>query len=626
MTTAKKKTKPKQAPLAGIVKKWETVLAGGALLAIALHFIFASELPLQAAIFIGGVPLLISIAAKLAKGDFGADLLAAVALVTAAFMEQYLAGTLIVLMLAGGQALESYAIRKASYVLQALASRMPSLAHRRTEKGRTEKMLEDIAVADIAVGDILEVHPHEPCPVDGTVIEGYGSMDEAYLTGEPYQISKAPGASVLSGALNGETALVIRAEKLAQDSRYARILNVMEQAEQRRPALRRMGDRIGAVFTPLALLAALVAWYATGQPVRFLAVLVVATPCPLLIAIPVTIISAISMAARRGVIIKDPVILERLPTCRTAIFDKTGTLTYGAPEMTEIVTTQSFDADKVLQLTASAELYSKHPLAGAIRKAAKEKGLELRQVETISEKPGQGLSGRIGGQDIRITHRRKLRETHAQDLEQLPEAAHGLECLVLIDGRLAAALRFHDKPRREGKSFIGHLGPVHGIQKIMLVSGDRGAEVDYLASLLGIEKTFSSQTPEQKLAIVRAETAKAPTIFMGDGINDAPALTAATVGLAFGSGSVTGEAAGAVILESSLAKVDDLLHISMLMRAIALQSALGGMLLSFIGMGFACAGYLSPVSGALLQEGIDILAILNALRLSLQRNVHSDIT
>jgi heavy metal translocating P-type ATPase len=493
---------------------------------------------------------------------------------------------------------------------------MPATAH--IKKG---DQITEVALADIRIGNTIVVYPHETAVADGTVIEGNGGMDESYLTGEPYFVSKAPGAAVLSGAINGEAALTIRAERLPSDSRYATIMEVMQEAEQKRPALRRIGDQIGAVFAPLALAFALGAFYFTGDAVRFLAVLVTATPCPLLIAIPITLISAISMAARRGIVIKDPTVLERLPTCRTAIFDKTGTLTYGQPDLTEIITAEDVAARDILQLTASLERYSKHPLANSILRAAEKDHLSLLDVASVSEKPGQGLTGIVAGHEIRVTSRKKLPEIAVL----LPPTSAGLECVVLMDGKYAATMRFHDAPRADSKFFISHLSPIHQFDKVMLVSGDREQEVSYLADMLGIKETLASQSPEQKVAIVRAETAKAPTLFMGDGINDAPALTSATVGIAFGQHSVTAEAAGAVIMENTLRKVDELLHISSAMRTIALQSAVGGMILSLVAMGFAAGGYITPVEGAILQEIIDIIAIINALRLAWGSSIKTDI-
>lgn len=605
---------------------WQLIIAGISFAAIVISVLFhifsivSPDLPLLIAIVLGGIPALFHILFKLFKGDLGADSLAAIAIITAVILHQYLAAVLIIIMLVSGQILEAFAMRKASSVLYALAQRMPTLVHRKTATG-----IEDIPLLNILIGDQVVIYPHETCPVDGDVIDGHGSMDESYLTGEPYQISKAPGASVLSGSINGESVLTVEAQQLPSDSRYASIVAVLEEAEQKRPTIRRLGDQIGAIFAPLALILALAAWYFTGEAMRFLAVLVIATPCPLLIAIPITLISAISMAARQAIIIKDPTVLERLPTCRTAIFDKTGTLTYGKPVLTEILTAHGVDPNVMLQNIASLERYSKHPLANAILQAAEKNKLPLLNATSVSEKPGQGLTGMIQGNTIHVTHRKKLLETHSQLVKQLPPTSVGLECVVLYNNQYGATLRFRDVPRKESKSFISHLAPSHQFNKLLLVSGDRESEVNYFGKLLNFSEIYASQTPSQKLAIVRAETKKTPTLFMGDGINDAPALTAATVGIAFGQYSnVTAEAAGAVIMENTLQKVDELIHLSLATRKIALQSAMGGMALSLIGMGFAAAGFLSPVVGAIIQEVIDVLAILNALRLIWGNKIEAD--
>lgn len=612
--------------------KWQEIVAATSLLAMLLHLILkftlpnhtvpylaalaTENLPLTFLMIFGGLPLLYQILGKALKGDLGADLLAFIGLITAIYLDEYLASALIILMLSSGQALEVYASHKASFVLEALAKRMPAIAHRKVGNRTT-----DIAISEIKIGDLIEIYPHEICPVDGLVISGYGEMDESYLTGEPFQLSKAPGSLVLSGAVNGNFALTISAEKLPQDSRYSTIIKVMENAENNRPRMRRLADQIGAIFAPLAFIFAVATYFFSGSATNFLAVLVVATPCPLLIAIPISIISAISIAARHGIIIKDPAILEKLPICSTAIFDKTGTLTLGKPELTDVITLDGFKKNLVLQMAASLERYSRHPLAGAIVEAAAEFNLPALEVENISEKQGQGLVGNILGKKVAITHRRKLDADDA-----LPPLEHGLECLVVVDDKVAAVFHFRDTPRPDGHFFINHLGPNHNFKKVMLVSGDRSSEVEYLASLLGIKETRSGQTPEQKLKIVRRENSLAPTLFMGDGINDAPALTAATASIAFGEhNGVTSEAAGAVIMDSSLAKVDQLIHISESMRKIALQSAVGGMLLSFVGMGFAAAGMLSPVFAALLQEIIDVAAILNALRLTWKSAIVADV-
>ena len=570
-------------------------------------------LPLLLTLLLGGLPQVVELSTKLFRREFGSDLLAGISIITSVILGEYLAGSLVVLMLSGGQTLEAYAVRSASSVLNALASRMPSVAHR-----RADGQLVDVGLAEVAVGDLLLVFPHEICPVDGTVVEGHGVMDESYLTGEPYRISKAPGTAVLSGAINGETALTIRADKLPIDSRYARIMQVMRASEQRRPRLRRLADQLGAYYTPVAVAIAVGAWLVSRNPTRFLAVLVVATPCPLLIAIPVAIIGAISLSARRGIIIKDPAVLEKIDTCRTAIFDKTGTLTYGEPKLTELLPAAGYSEENALQLVASIERYSKHPLSGAILEAAEARGLVLQEAAEVSERPGEGLHGVVAGRRIQITSRKKLLAQSPELSDTLPPICGGLECVVLIDERFAGILRFRDEPRTEGAHFVRHLAPKHHFDRVMLVSGDRESEVRYLAEKVGIQEVYFSQSPEQKVELVRAETKLAPTVFMGDGINDAPALTAATVGIAFGQNSeITSEAAGAVILDSSLQRVDEFLHISRRMRTIALQSAIGGMGLSVAGMIFAALGLLTPVGGAITQEVIDVLAVLNALRVAI---------
>jgi len=602
----------------------DPVIAVMALVAIAWHLLLRGTVsehwPLFAALALGGLPLVVTLLGRLVRGDFSSDLLAGISIVTAVLLDEYLAGTLVVLMLSGGQTIEAYAVRRASSALSALAKRLPTVAHRKTDGAMV-----DVPLESVAPGDVLVVFPHEACPVDGVVVEGRSTMDESYLTGEPYVLSKTVGTNVLSGAVNGEGALTIQAEKRAVDSRYARIMNVMRESEQRRPQLRRLGDQLGAVYTPVAVVLASAAWVMSGDPIRFLAVLVVATPCPLLIAIPVAIIGSISLSARRGIIIKDPAVLEQIDGCRTAVFDKTGTLTYGQPQLTEVLTAPGVDANDVLSKVASLERYSRHPLSAAIQQGATERGLALREATEVTERPGDGLRGIIGAHHVQVTGRTKHLASSPADASLLPEQSGGLECVVVIDGQYAATLRLRDEPRKEGTSFVRHLSPRHGFTRVMLVSGDRESEVRYLADKVGITEVYASQSPEQKVALVRAETERAPTLFMGDGINDAPALTAATVGIAFGQASdVTAEAAGVVILDSSLSRVDELLHIGRHMRRVALQSAVGGMALSVAGMLFAAAGLLPPVEGAVLQEIIDVLAVANALRTGLAPRVLTD--
>ena len=299
------------------------------------------------------------------------------------------------IMLGGGESLESYSLRSASSVLAALAKRMPSIAHR-----KRDAEIVDVALAEIAVGDPLVIYPHEICPADGVVIEGDGTMDESYLTGEPFQITKTSGSTVISGAVNGESALTIRTTQLAADSRYAKIMEVMRESESKRPQLQRLGDQLGAIYTPVALAVAILAWVISGESIRFLAVLVIATPCPLLLAIPIAVIGSISLCARRAIIVKSSVVLEQIAGCRTAIFDKTGTLAYGEPKLTEQIIATGFDQKAVLTPVASLERYSKHPLSRAIIAAAQEAGIQLPEATKVGEQPGQGLRGTVAGHEV----------------------------------------------------------------------------------------------------------------------------------------------------------------------------------------------------------------------------------
>ncbi len=567
------------------------------------------NLVLKVAIAGASVPLLIELLQQVFKGNFSVDILALLSVVTALILRQYWVAAIVVLMLSGGQALEEYATGRASSVLGALAKRMPQIAH------RAGKAKSDVPIDSVAIGDELTIYPHEICPVDGVVADGRGSMDESYLTGEPFLIAKAPGAEVLSGSINGNAVLTIRATRIASDSRYAKIVEVLHASEQNRPRIQRLGDRLGSWYTPVAVAIALGSWLVSGSSERFLAVLVIATPCPLLISIPVAIIGAISVGARFGIIIKDPSILEKMTTCKVLIVDKTGTLTYGRPMLTKVLCFGGVTRATALQTLASLEQFSKHPLASAVLAAAEAENLPLLEVEEVSEAPGAGLTGHVKGQPIAVTGRGKLPEALAA---ALPPPAPGLECVLLVNHELAAVFHFQDEPRHESQSFLNHLGEKHSVEEVILLSGDRPEEVALFAAGMGISKAFGGKSPEQKVEFVREATARARTLYLGDGINDAPAMMAATAGIALGVHSeITSEAAGAVIMQSSLIGVDELIHIGRKMRTIALTSAFGGMALSLLGMGAAALGFLTPIEGAFAQEVIDLLSILNSLRMIL---------
>lgn len=632
MTTAVAPTvTPK--PWALFIRSRDGLITLATVTAIVLHLIlwfgfglegWVRDWPLVAIVVGGGIPLMWEVLKSAIKTRGGADTLAAVSIITAVLLGEWLVAAIIVLMLSGGEALEEAASKRASGTLDALARRAPTTAHR-LRGGHILDGTDEVAVADIVAGDLIAVLPHELCPVDGEVVDGHGAMDESYLTGEPYVVSKSKGSQVMSGAVNGDNPLTIVATRPAQDSRYAQIVGVLREAEENRPAIRRLADRLGAWYTVIALTLGVLGWAISGDPVRFLAVVVVATPCPLLIGVPVAIIGAISLAARRGIIVKNPGMLESASKVKTVMFDKTGTLTYGRPVITGIDTGPGFTEDEVLALAASVERYSRHPLAEAIRTGAQQRGLELPDVTEVSERPGQGLTGMVGGRHIRITNRRTAHEIDPASHELIPRTSSGMESIVLVDDAYAAMIRLRDTPRASANEFIAHLPHHHDIDELMIISGDRESEVRYLADRVGIEEMHAGVSPEGKLAIVEKHNQRGPTMFLGDGINDAPAMAVATVGVAMGADSdVTSEAADAVILDSSLERLDDLLHIGARMRRIALQSVIGGMTLSILGMVLAVFGLLTPLMGAIAQEVIDVLAVLNAARVAVVRGPLSD--
>ncbi len=579
------------------------------------------DVPLIVALAAGGIPLVVELLMRVVRLQFGSDLLAGISIVTAAMLGEYLAGTLVVLMLSGGQTLETYAVRSASSALLALARRMPALAHRRTD-GRVM----DVPLESLVPGDCVVVFPHETCPVDGVVLDGHSTMDESYLTGEPYMLAKVPGASVLSGAINGEGALTIRAEKSAVDSRYAKIMQVMRESEQRRPRLRRLGDQLGAIYTPVAVAIAAAAWAMTRRP----------GPVPGRAGGGHAVPAAHRHSGRHHRI--------RVPR-GSARHHHQGP---GRARTDRHVPHGDLRQDRHAHLRpAEADRGAARAWVYRARRSGGDR--EPRALLAPSAGVGRdrggppqpararGASGCVANVRAKVSEARspdasckspaaaRLLEELPATRALLPDVTGGLECVVILDGVYAATFRFRDEPRTDGRSFIGHLGPRHGFQRVMLVSGDRDSEVRYLAEKVGITEVYASQSPEQKLALVRAETRQTKTVFMGDGINDAPALTAATVGIAFGQGSdVTAEAAGVVIMDSSLGRVDELLHIGRRMRRVALQTAVGGMALSLVGIGVAAAGYLPPVAGAVTQEVIDVFAVLNALRTTVTPRVLSD--
>lgn len=542
------------------------------------------------------------------QGNFSSDLLAGISIITAIILDEYLAAAIVVLMLSGGQALETFASGRASAALDNFAKRLPQKVHK-----KLNDTIQEVPLEEVNVGDLIILNPHEVAAVDGEVVEGTGSMDESLLTGEPYHVSKTKGSAIVSGAMNGSSVMHVRVTRIGEDTRYHKIMNVMRESQQTRPQIRRLADTLGAWYTPFALFIAVLAGLLSGDSIRFLSVLVVATPCPLLIGIPISIIGSISVAARCGILVRDPAMLEVLPKVRSIFLDKTGTMTYGTPEISDIKLFGSKSEEDVLLLLASLEQFSSHPLAEPIHKEAMRRGLELVIPGSVEEIPGVGIKGIIGESEVMVSSRSYVLRKYPK--VKLPDKESGLECLLLVNGELCGLIILKDTVRAGGEDFIRHLKTSHKIENVTLLSGDEEKEVRDLANQVGITSILARQSPEMKLEIVKNESAVRSVLFVGDGINDAPALSAATAGVAFGTVSdVSSEAAGAVIIEGSLRKLDELLHISKRMRRIALESAVGGMALSIIGMFAAASGYLSPVTGAVTQEIIDLIAVLNALR------------
>lgn len=568
-----------------------------------------AQLTLYIVLILGGIPILCGQLINVINFNFSSDILAAISISTAILLSEYLAASLVILMLSGGEALERYASGRASQALNAFIKRLPN-----TVKKLTDSTLTEVNISEIKVDDLFSLDPHQISPFDGIVENGKGSVDESLLTGEAYQVSKVKGSQIISGSVNGEVALIVKVTAIGQDTRYEKILKVMKDAQSKKLKLRRIGDQLGAWYTPIAVLLACIFGYYQDSSITFLSVLVVATPCPLIIAIPVAIIGSISKAAEKGILIRDPSILESISKIEKVYLDKTGTMTYGEPEITEIIKLSSeVDQNKILTFVASLEQFSTHPLSKPLVKYAKENNLDLVLPDSCQEQAGLGLIGSFNNCSLVITSRKIAKERY--QAVNLPEKTIGLEVIVIYNSTPALLIKLRDQVKTGGKEFITHLKDKHGVKEISILSGDTEEEVQSLAKDVGITEIKAKLSPEDKYKIIKDNTEKSNILFIGDGINDAPALSAATIGIAFGTGSeVSSEAASAVILDGKLNKVDELFHIGKRTRQIALESAIGGMALSIIGMFLAGFGILSPVTGALAQEVIDVFAVVNALR------------
>ena len=572
-----------------------------------------ADLPWWAGILGLGVPMAARTVAGILRGKFAADVVAALSVVTAIALAQPLAGLVIVLMQTGGEALDRYAEGRASEAVRALEADAPQIAHRRAGTGWV-----DLPVDGIGVGDELLVRPGEMVPCDGVVIEGNSSVDASRLTGEPLPVRAIPDVPLLSGSLNLDAALVIRATHVAAESQYAIIVRLVRSAQASKAPLQREADRWAVWFTPLTLAVCLVAWLLSGDPLRVLAVLVVATPCPLILAAPVAVIGGIDRGARLGLIFRHGTALEQIGRTTVAILDKTGTLTIGRPALIEFDTAGIGDHAALLATIAAVEQGAGHHLARSVVTAALESGHPLPHAEGVTESAGRGVVGRVEGKEVVVG-------SLAWVTERAPEAGRtfrqatpqqGLHAFAAIDGRPAGVLRFADRIRPEARRMVGELRDL-GLHRILLLSGDHTAHAEEVAHTLGLSEVRGELLPADKLAAVRELQAKGERVLMvGDGTNDAPALSAAEAGVALAAhgGGVSAEAAGLVLLQDDLSHLPLAIRLSRRTVRVARQSIGVGLGLSGAGMVLAAAGLMAPVTGALAQEVIDVAVILWALR------------
>jgi heavy metal translocating P-type ATPase len=564
------------------------------------------------------IPLTWSVLRTVARGNVGVDSIALVAMVGALALGEYLAGAVVALMLSGGNALEAAAGRRARRELTELLARAPTVAHLRRGKA-----LEEVPVSEVEPDDVVVVRPGEVVPVDGIVVGGEAVLDEAALTGESLPVTHGPGRGIRSGTTNAGSAFDVRATRPAAESAYAALIRLVEAAQRERAPFLRLADRYAGFFLPVTLLVAGSAWALSGEAIRALAVVVVATPCPLILAAPVAIVSGISRCARNGIVVKGGGAIEQLGAARTVLLDKTGTLTLGAPEVEEVVRTDGASEDELLRLAASVDQLSVHVLAEALVHHAQSRGLELAMPDDPAEDPGQGAEGRVDGHRVAVGSRAFLGSRGYSVPDRLPGARSGDEdgrarVLVGIDGRLAGVIVLADHLRAGAESTVDELKAA-GVREVALVSGDRRSVAESIGRVVGVDRVYAEQTPEDKLEVVREirlDPRRSPVAMVGDGVNDAPALAIADVGIAMGTAGATAssEAADAVIMADRIDRVPTAVRIGRRSLGIARQSIVAGMGMSIAAMGFAAFGYLSPVAGALLQEGIDVAVILNALR------------
>ncbi|MEV5052854.1 heavy metal translocating P-type ATPase [Arthrobacter sp. LAR12-1-1.1] len=562
--------------------------------------------------------LAVGMARRLAGGQWGIDILAVTAIVSTVLVGEYIASMIIVLMLAGGTALEDYAAGRARGELTALLERVPQTAHRERNGSAaagtpTDGQNEDVAATDVEIGDILLVRPGEVVPLDGVLLSDSGSFDESSLTGESLPVERSAGDGLMSGSLNGEVAVRMRVTARVEDSQYSRIVALVKEAADSKAPMVRLADRYAVPFTALAYVLGAVGWIVSGSPERFAEVLVVATPCPLLIAAPVAFLGGMSRAARSGIIVKYAGVLEQLSRIKTAAFDKTGTLTYGRPALVGIRTAGSRTADEVLQLAASAEQYSSHVLAASVMDAARNRGMAFSSATEATEVATHGVRARFNGRDVVVGKPAFVAEW-ASGVTEAKLTSGELAIYVGAGGEFVGSLVMSDPIRNEARRTLGELKAL-GVGRTVMLTGDALATARHIAEEAGLSDIRAECLPPDKVEAVKSLPDR-PVMMVGDGVNDAPVLAVADVGIAMGARGSTaaGESADVVIILDDLSKVASAVRIGRRTVQVALQSIWIGIGLSVVLMLAAAAGYVPAIAGALTQELVDLATILNALR------------
>ena len=600
------------------------LVAGTIAALLAVLVLLLSGQPLIAQISASGYALAVAaylavgMVRRLMGGQWGIDILAVTAIISTVLVGEYIASMIIVLMMAGGTALEDFAAGRAKKELTSLLERVPQTAHREragssAAGSSADGQHEDVAATEVQIGDILLVRPGEVVPLDGVLLSESGSFDESSLTGESLPVERVAGEPLMSGSLNGEAAVRMQVSARMEDSQYSRIVALVKEAADSKAPMVRLADRYAVPFTALAYFLGAVGWIISGDPARFAEVLVVATPCPLLIAAPVAFLGGMSRAAKSGIIVKYAGVLEQLSRIKTVAFDKTGTLTYGRPSLVGVRTSGAFTEDEVLAMAASAEQYSSHVLAASVMEAARTRNLMFETATEATEFATHGVRARFDGRDVVVGKPNFVAES-APGVVETELASGELAIYVGVAGEFAGSLVMSDPIRKETRRTLAELQEL-GVTETVMLTGDALATARHIADEAGLTDVRAECLPADKVEAVRALPLR-PVMMVGDGVNDAPVLAVADVGIAMGARGSTaaGESADVVIILDDLSKAASAMRIGQRTIKVALQSIWIGIGLSVALMIAAAAGYIPAIAGALSQELVDLATILNALR------------